>query len=85
MIERWAQLARQMHDFLSALSDDDLNRDIEFAFGDGPKHVRTLGDLMRHAANHSVHHRGQVGLLLRMLGVAPGNVDYLFYTAEARQ
>ena len=41
--------------------------------------------LMRHAVNHSVHHRGQVGLLLRMLGAAPGNVDYLFYTAEARQ
>lgn len=39
---------------------------------------------MHHGANHGVHHRGQVALLLRMLGSAPGNVDLLFYYAEKR-
>ncbi len=37
---------------------------------------------MQHAANHGVHHRGQVALLLRLLGYAPGNLDILVYYAE---
>ena len=32
----------------------------------------------------SVHCRGQVALLLRMLGYTPGNVDMLVYHAEKR-
>ena len=37
---------------------------------------------MQHAANHGVHHRGQVALLLRLLGYTPGNVDIIFYYAD---
>ena len=37
--------------------------------------------ILRHGAIHSVHHRGQVSLLCRMLGHAPGNYDAVFYYA----
>ena len=52
---------------------------IEFALGSGPKQSMPLGSLMQHAAVHGVHHRGQVAMLLRMLGKVPGNVDMLIY------
>jgi uncharacterized damage-inducible protein DinB len=41
-----------------------------------------LGELLQHAANHGVHHRGQVSLLLRLQGYNPDNFDILFYYAE---
>jgi uncharacterized damage-inducible protein DinB len=43
-----------------------------------------VGALLQHAAVHGVHHRGQVALLLRVLGYAPGNFDLLFYYADKR-
>ena len=54
---------------------------IEFALGGAPKRSMPLGELLHHAANHGVHHRGQA-LLLRLLGCTPGNVDILFYYGE---
>jgi uncharacterized damage-inducible protein DinB len=41
-----------------------------------------LGELLQHAANHGVHHRGQVSLLLRLRGYSPDNFDILFYFTE---
>jgi len=41
-----------------------------------------LGELLHHATVHGVHHRGQVSLLLRSLGLTPGNVDILLYYGE---
>ena len=43
-----------------------------------------IGELMQHAAIHGAHHRGQVALLLRLLGHAPGNFDVPIYCAEKR-
>jgi uncharacterized damage-inducible protein DinB len=34
-----------------------------------------VGELLQHAANHGVHHQGQVSLLLRLLGFTPDNFD----------
>jgi uncharacterized damage-inducible protein DinB len=56
---------------------------VEWNLGGGPKHVSRLGDLMQHAVIHGVHHRGQVSLLLRLLGHTPGNFDILFYHDRA--
>ena len=85
LIERWGAVERDMRAFLARLTGAELDRRVEFAFGGGPVHVRTVGHLLQHAAIHSVHHRGQVALLLRSLGVVPGNVDLLFYIPEAER
>ena len=50
----------------------------------GDKRSMALGEMMQHAAIHGVHHRGQVALLLRLLGHVPGNFDMLFYYADKR-
>jgi uncharacterized damage-inducible protein DinB len=82
LIQAWTRVEGHLRGFLAGLTDDDLARPIEFALGAGPAYTIALGDLMHHAAIHAAHHRGQLALLLRMLGATPGNFDFLFYVAE---
>jgi uncharacterized damage-inducible protein DinB len=82
IVDAWSIVEGHVRGFLSTLHDADLDRAIEFANPRGEKRSMLLGALLQHAANHGVHHRGQVALLLRALGCAPGNVDLLFYDAE---
>lgn len=79
VLERWHPIEAHVRRFLTTLTDSDLDRMVEFSFGQGPKYAMRVGDLMHHAAIHNVHHRGQLSLLLRALGHAPGNADILFY------
>ena len=83
LVETWRRVERSMRDFLAARTDEDLARPVEFSLGGGPAQVRTVEQLLHHAANHGVHHRGQVALLLRALGHASGNIDLLFYDSRA--
>jgi uncharacterized damage-inducible protein DinB len=81
IVDQWRQVEANMRAFLAALKDSDLDELREFSFG-GPAYSMRRGDLLQHAAIHCVHHRGQIALLLRSLGHAPGNVDMLFYYGQ---
>ena len=81
LIVAWNRVEGYMRAFLAGLSDEDLARIIEFSLG-GPTHRIPLGHLLQHGAIHAVHHRGQVAMLLRMLGHSPGNFDLVLYDVE---
>jgi uncharacterized damage-inducible protein DinB len=80
----WSKVEAHMREFLAKLKNDDLARNVEFVNPRGERRSMASGELMQHAANHGVHHRGQVALLLRLLGLAPGNLDILFYYVAKR-
>ena len=69
-------------DFLPKLTDADLSRVVQFSFAGSESYSMTVAQILRHAAIHSVHHRGQAALLCRMLGHAPGSFDALFFSAD---
>ena len=75
LVMKWGIVEQSMRTFLSELRDEDLARNIEFSFTPAEKHSVPMGRLLQHGAVHGVHHRGQVALLLRMLGRVPGNHD----------
>jgi uncharacterized damage-inducible protein DinB len=84
VVEQWAVVEGYAREFLATLTDDDLPRIVEFTLGVTGTRAMAIGELLQHATTHAVHHRGQVALLLRVVGVAPGNFDLLFYDAERR-
>ena len=82
LIVTWNKVESHQREFLSRLRDEDLARNIEFTLGGGQKRSMAMRELLEHAANHGVHHRGQVSLLLRLLGLNPDNFDILIYFGE---
>lgn len=82
LISDWRRVETHMRAYLRGLKDQDVTRAVEYPGGGGATCSLPLGELLEHAAIHGIHYRGQVALLLRELGHAPGNVDFLFYSAE---
>jgi uncharacterized damage-inducible protein DinB len=80
--QTWGKVEGHARQFLNELKDDDLNRVVEFKIGSGDPRSMGIGELLHHSIVHAAHHRGQIALLLRLLGHTPGNFDILFYYAE---
>jgi uncharacterized damage-inducible protein DinB len=76
----WAAQEQTLRAYLSGLADADLSRRLEYTVPHrGVTSELAIGEMLHHAVNHNTHHRGQVSLLVRALGHAPGDVDLLFY------
>jgi len=81
----WDTQEQKLRAFLATLSDADLARPMEFTIPQmSLTGVLTIGEMLHHAVTHNIHHRAQVSLLIRQLGVAPGNVDIMFYYGGRR-
>lgn len=80
---RWKGSLDKWLKFLSALEDEDLNRQIRFApMPDEPEGINLLRDVVLHLNYHSILHRAQICLRLHDQGIEPPHVDYIYYVQE---
>lgn len=80
--ETWRAHERRLLDFVSELSQADLDRELEyktFRFG---VYRNPMWQSMLHVVNHGTYHRGQVTTLLRQLGAEPILTDLMHYYRE---
>ena len=85
LLNLWEKVSAISNEYMAALRDEDLSRVVEFTIaGGGNPWAMPVAELLQQAALHGVHHRGQVSLLLRLMGFEPENFDILLYFAEKR-
>jgi len=81
--DRWTALQREIHEFLVALTAEQLTERLSFRDTKGNPYSQPLSQLIRHVINHSTYHRGQITTMLRQLGVTPASsVDLITYYRE---
>jgi len=62
-------------DYLSRLSEQDLNAPTELHFADGDVAVRTPALVLHHVLTHAFHHKGQIVTMCRILGYPAPDTD----------
>ena len=77
-----SEVERDRAAFLATVTKEDLARPISYTLMDGSGATLPLEMLVKHAANHSTYHRGQIASMLRRLGAAPPATDLLVFAVE---
>jgi uncharacterized damage-inducible protein DinB len=80
--KRWTEQEAELLKFVGGLSQDDLNRVMEYKTFNFGVYSNPLWQSMQHVVNHGTYHRGQVTTLLRQLGAKAISTDLMHYYRE---
>jgi len=79
---RFAEIDRNLVDYIASLTQDDLQRVVTFKNLAGVPYSQPLAPCLQHVVNHSTYHRGQVTTLLRQHGAKAVATDLILYYRE---
>lgn len=79
---RWVEVERNLLDYVASLTQEDVQRVIQFKTTAGVQYAQPLGHCLQHLANHGTYHRGQMATLLRQLGAKATSTDLIAYYRE---
>ena len=68
--------------FLETLTPADFDRMISYKDSRGNSHQNKLVDILTQITNHGVHHRAQIGQILKQNGTDLPFTDYIFYVRQ---
>jgi len=77
---RWAEIEKEQAEFLIRVTNESLEKMLPFRTAQ----IR-LAHLMRHLANHSTYHRGQIALMMRQLDAEPLATDFHVFLVESSE
>lgn len=68
--------------YFESLTDAELARRFEYASYEGSRFSNTVEDVLTQLYGHSLYHRGQIAMLLRLIGAEPAATDFIYWTRE---
>ena len=74
----WSELEQEQHDTLTSLTEADLIREIQVELRDQPL-VFAVWQLLLQALVHSIHHRGELSIVLTGLGHPLPTLDVILH------
>ena len=80
--EHWKPQAERLLIFIRGLTQDDLDRVMEYRTFNFGVYKNSMWQSLQHLANHGTYHRGQITTLLRQLGTKPILSDLLHFYRE---
>lgn len=80
--EKWLEHEAHLLAFVSRLTQEDLNRVMEYKTLKFGVYRNPLWQSMQHVVNHGTYHRGQVTTLLRQLNAQPILTDLMHFYRE---
>ncbi len=69
------QVSEFTEDYLSSLTDQQLNSDVDLRFPDGDFARRTPALVLHHVLTHAFHHKGQIAAMCRIVGRPIADTD----------
>ncbi len=82
MRAKWGEQEGRLLAFVAKLTQEDLNRVMEYKTLKFGIYKNPLWQSMQHVVNHGTYHRGQITTLLRQLGAQPILTDLMHYYRE---
>lgn len=79
---RWADVERNLLDYVAALKPEDLQRVIPHKTMTGIPQAQPLWQMLQHLVNHGSYHRGQVATMLRQLQAKSIGMDLITFYRE---
>jgi uncharacterized damage-inducible protein DinB len=76
---KWNEVEMDQWNFLSKISDETLLEEVEYQNFKGETWQYQLWQMIHQMVSHSTYHRGQVITMLRQLGAAPVQLDFLLF------
>ena len=73
----WKKSLNLWLDYLAALPEEELDKEISFIGFDNGRWAATPKDIALQLNYHSIHHRAQIQTILRKGGIEPDFVDYI--------
>jgi uncharacterized damage-inducible protein DinB len=79
---RWSEVESDIRTFIGALDEARLARVHEYRLVSGAGSAQPLWQLIQHLVNHGSYHRGQITMMLRILGAKPAGTDLITFYRE---
>jgi uncharacterized damage-inducible protein DinB len=80
--EHWLAQEQALLAFVNGLTQEDLDRAMEYQTMNFGTYRNPLCHSLQHLANHGTYHRGQVTTMLRQLGAQPMLTDLMHFYRE---